>query len=199
LGQLNYQDNGGGGDTGRWYNAQRDAALITSALFATAGTLALLAPNPTEKRIRLDTVTLHKTFMGIAAAGFAAEIVLGFVAASREGKISQRDLALATPDRRLRDADFRLRPCFVRVRGSSLLDQRRAAVLATARLSSGRSISTRTGRSLPRRRALHPCSSRFWIPPQYWTKWGATSQPRPEPRPCWKWHPPPGPPPRLRA
>jgi len=33
--------------------------------------------------------------MGIAAAGFAAEIVLGFVAASREGKISQRDLALA--------------------------------------------------------------------------------------------------------
>ena len=96
LGQLNYQDKyGGGGDTGRWYNAHRDAALITSALFVTAGTLALLAPNPTEKRIRLDTVTLHKTFMGIAAAGFAAEIVLGFVAASREGKISQRDLALA--------------------------------------------------------------------------------------------------------
>jgi len=64
LGQLNYQDKyGGGGDTGRWYNAHRDAALITSALFATAGTLALLAPNPTEKRIRLDTVTLHKTFM----------------------------------------------------------------------------------------------------------------------------------------
>jgi hypothetical protein len=64
-------------------------------LFAAAGTLALLAPNPTEKQIRLDSATLHKTFMGIAAAGFAAEIVLGFVAASREGKISQRDFALA--------------------------------------------------------------------------------------------------------
>ncbi len=96
LGQLNYQDKyGGGGDTGRWYNAHRDAALITSALFATAGTLALLAPNPTEKRNRLDAVTLHKTFMGIAAVGFATEIALGFLAASREGKISQRDLALA--------------------------------------------------------------------------------------------------------
>jgi len=50
LGQLNYQDKyGGGGDTGRWYNAHRDAALITSAFFATAGTLALLAPNPSRK------------------------------------------------------------------------------------------------------------------------------------------------------
>jgi hypothetical protein len=96
LGQLNYQDKyGGGGDTGRWYGAHTDAALVTTVLFATAGTLALLAPNPVEKKNRLDSTTLHKTFMGIAAAGFVAEIVLGVLTASREGQISQRDLALA--------------------------------------------------------------------------------------------------------
>jgi hypothetical protein len=96
LGQLNYQDKyGGGGDTGRWYAAHEDAALVTSALFVTAGTLSLLAPNPIEKKVRLDSATLHKVFMGIAGAGFAAEIVLGVVTASKEGQISQRDFALA--------------------------------------------------------------------------------------------------------
>ena len=53
---------------------------------------------PTEskpKPLRLDTVTLHKTAMFTATAAMAAEIVLGFLTASREGSIAQRDLALA--------------------------------------------------------------------------------------------------------
>ncbi len=55
LGQLNYQDKyGGGGDTGRWYTAHKDAAPITTALFVTAGTPAVLPPNPTEKRLLPD-------------------------------------------------------------------------------------------------------------------------------------------------
>ena len=64
--------------------------------------MAVLAPNPTEKPLRLDTATLHKVAMSIAALGYASQIVLGILAARSEGaqasaaaRLRQRDFALA--------------------------------------------------------------------------------------------------------
>ena len=45
--------------------------------------------------MRLSTATVHKTCMAVATAGMVAQVVLGLVAASKEGKLSQRDFALA--------------------------------------------------------------------------------------------------------
>ena len=96
FGQLNYNDKyGGGGDTGRWYDWHKYSALTSAALFAATGALAVFAPSPLEKPARLDTAMLHKISMGVATAGMVAQIVLGFVTASKGGSVSQRDYALA--------------------------------------------------------------------------------------------------------
>src|SRR5207302_5562876 len=96
LGQLRYTDKyGGGGDTGRYLTAHAVAAYTSAGIFAVTGLLALLAPSPIDKPLRIDTATLHKASMAVATAGMAAEIVLGILAASKEGKLSQRDFALA--------------------------------------------------------------------------------------------------------
>ena len=96
LGQLNYADKyGGGGDSGRYITAHSAVAYGAAGIFAATGLLALLAPSPFDKPLRLDTATLHKTSMAVATAGMAAEIVLGIVAARKEGHLSQRDFALA--------------------------------------------------------------------------------------------------------
>jgi len=95
LGQLNYGDKyGGGGDTGKYRSAHSILAYSSAGIFAATGLLALFAPSPFDKPLRLDTATLHKVSMAVATAGMAAEIVLGILTASKEGKISQRDLAL---------------------------------------------------------------------------------------------------------
>ena len=57
--------------------------------------LSIFAPSPLEKRIRLDTATIHKAAMFTAAAGMLALAILGPIIASKEGQISQRDWALA--------------------------------------------------------------------------------------------------------
>ena len=96
LGQLNFDDRfRGGGDTGRWRGAHRTLAYGSTALFAGTGLLALLAPEPYEKRARLDTATLHKVSMGVATAGIATQIVLGIAARRSGGKLGERDLASA--------------------------------------------------------------------------------------------------------
>jgi hypothetical protein len=99
LGQLNYNDKyAGGGDTGRFHDAHKFSAYSSAAIFAATGLLAILAPSPTDKPLRLDTATLHKVFMGVATAGIAAQIILGILTASKEGpptSLSQRDFALA--------------------------------------------------------------------------------------------------------
>lgn len=96
LGQLNYMDRyGGRGDTGKYRTAHGIAAYGSTALFAATGLLALLAPSPLEKPSRLDTATLHKVSMAIATAGFVTQIVLGIATRGAEGRIGQRDLALA--------------------------------------------------------------------------------------------------------
>jgi len=96
LGELNYLDKyGGRGDTGQWYEWHRWTAITTSAIFAGTAALAIFAPVPIEKPVRLDTATLHKIFMGVASAGMATQIVLGIVTASKEGSLSQRSFAQA--------------------------------------------------------------------------------------------------------
>jgi hypothetical protein len=96
FGQLNYIDKyGGGGDTGQWYEWHRWTAFTSAALFAGTGALALFAPSPLEKPMRLDTAMVHRIAMGVATAGMVTQIVLGFVTASKGGSVSQRDFALA--------------------------------------------------------------------------------------------------------
>lgn len=96
FGQLNYNDiYGGGGDTQQWYQWHKWSAFTATALFVATGALAIFAPSPLEKPMRLDTAMLHRIAMGVATAGMVTQIVLGFVTASKGGSISQRDYALA--------------------------------------------------------------------------------------------------------
>ena len=96
LGQLDYSDKyGGGGDTGKYHVWHRWMAAGTAAIFAGTAALAIFAPVPIEKQARLDTATLHKIAMTVAAAGMVTQIVLGIVTASKEGSAAQRDFALA--------------------------------------------------------------------------------------------------------
>ena len=96
LGQINYLDKyGGGGDTGRWITPHAIAAFTAAGVFTATGLLAILAPSPLEKPVRLDTATLHKIAMAVATAGIVAQVVLGPITASKEGQLSQRDFALA--------------------------------------------------------------------------------------------------------
>src|SRR5262249_43581593 len=96
LGQLNYSDKyGGGGDTGKYYMWHRWVAISSATIFAGTAALAVFAPSPIAKQVRLDTATLHKISMSVASAGMIAPIVLGCVTASKEGQPVQRDFALA--------------------------------------------------------------------------------------------------------
>ena len=96
LGQLDYNDKyGGGGDTGKYHLWHRWVGFASAAIFAGTASLAVFAPSPIAKPVRLDTATLHKIAMTVAAAGYAAQIVLGIVTAAKEGQPVQRDFALA--------------------------------------------------------------------------------------------------------
>ncbi len=96
LGQVNYIDKyGGGGGTERWATPHRIAAYTAAGVFTATGLLALFAPSPLEKPLRVDTVTLHRVAMIVATAGMVAQVVLGRITASKAGQISQRDFARA--------------------------------------------------------------------------------------------------------
>jgi len=96
LGQLDYLDKyGGHGDVGTYHAWHRWMAISTTVVFAATASLAVFAPSPLEKPARLDTATMHKVAMTVAAAGMVTQIVLGVVTASKEGQASQRDFALA--------------------------------------------------------------------------------------------------------
>ncbi len=82
LGQLDYLDKyGGGGDTGSYHAWHRWMGVATACIFAGTASLAVFAPVPIEKKVQLDTATLHKIAMTTAAAGMAAEIVRDFALA----------------------------------------------------------------------------------------------------------------------
>lgn len=97
VGQLHFDDRfRGGGDTGKYRSAHKTLAVTTATLFAGAGLLALIAPEPYAKReAQLDTATLHKVAMGVAAAGLVAQVVLGTSARGQAGSTRERDLAAA--------------------------------------------------------------------------------------------------------
>lgn len=94
VGQLNLNDRfGGNGDTGRYNKLHAGMAFATTGLFLTTGLVALLAPEPYEKHLQLDTATFHKLLMGLATVGMLAQVALGVYAVTREGQLNERDLA----------------------------------------------------------------------------------------------------------
>jgi hypothetical protein len=96
IGQLAYNDQFGGGTyTGKYLPYHEALAYTSTGTFAVTGLLGLIAPTPYKKPIKLDAALLHKVMMGIATAGFLAQIALGLATAKNGGELYQRDLALA--------------------------------------------------------------------------------------------------------
>ena len=94
IGQLNYVDKYGGDFTNRYQTVHLGLATASTALFAVDAGLALFAPTPYKKPIRADAALVHKIMMGVAAAGFITEIILGPLTAAKAGDLHQRDFAL---------------------------------------------------------------------------------------------------------
>jgi hypothetical protein len=95
IGQLNYVDKYASGDfTTRYERSHLGLGVTTTALFATTGILALSAPNPYPKPVRLDTALVHKLSMAMATVGMITQIILGPVTAARVGRLDQPNLAL---------------------------------------------------------------------------------------------------------
>jgi hypothetical protein len=93
-GQLNYNDKFGTANTGKYVLTHKVLAYSTFVLFATGGTLGLLAPRPANKPDRgWDRVRVHKIFMALATAGMVAQAVVGIETRNREGYLDQKQLA----------------------------------------------------------------------------------------------------------
>lgn len=97
IGTLSYYDKytANGTDTGRFTTWHEGLAIGTTGLFGITGILALSAPNPYPKPLKLDAALLHKMSMLAAALCFTAQIVMGPIMAVSDGKLFQRDMALA--------------------------------------------------------------------------------------------------------
>jgi hypothetical protein len=96
LGQIQFNRSfRGGGDDRSLLAWHRGVVIGTSLLFATVGTLGLLAPDPVERAFQWDTVTFHKIFMSMATAGMIAQAVLGILATQSYGEITEPKYATA--------------------------------------------------------------------------------------------------------
>ncbi|RKG64677.1 hypothetical protein D7V80_26115 [Corallococcus sp. CA054B] len=97
LGQIQFSRSftDGGGDNRSLLAWHRGVIIGTSLLFATVGTLGILAPDPVERPFQWDTVTFHKIFMGLATAGMIAQAVLGILATHSYGEITEPKYATA--------------------------------------------------------------------------------------------------------
>lgn len=97
IGTLNYYDkyNSNGTDTGQYSTYHEGLGIGTAALFGVTGILALAAPNPYPKPLKLDVALLHKLSMLMATACFAAQIIMGPIMAVSDGKLFQKDMAVA--------------------------------------------------------------------------------------------------------
>ncbi|WP_223640255.1 hypothetical protein [Corallococcus sp. EGB] len=96
LGQLQFNRSfRGGGDDRSLLAWHRGVVIGTSVLFATVGTLGVLAPDPVERPFQWDTVTFHKIFMSLATAGMIAQAVLGILATHSYGEITEPKYATA--------------------------------------------------------------------------------------------------------
>lgn len=96
IGQLDYMDQYVNGEfSGRYSGPHLGLGITAATLFATNAGLALFSPDPYKKKYRFDTVMVHRIAQGLAAAGMATQLVLGFVTVSREGCLDQKDWAMA--------------------------------------------------------------------------------------------------------
>lgn len=96
VGQLNYRDlYGGGGYTQRYQLPHAALAGATTASYAFTGILALAAPEPYERPMKLDTATVHKAAMAVTTLGLVAQIALGIWTHQSVGNANQPSLARA--------------------------------------------------------------------------------------------------------
>jgi len=97
IGTLSYYDKytASGTDTGRFSTYHEGLGIGTATLFGVTGILAIAAPNPYPKPLKLDAALLHKLSMLMATACFAAQIIMGPIMAVSDGKLFQKDMALA--------------------------------------------------------------------------------------------------------
>ncbi len=97
IGTLSYYDKytAAGTDTGAFTTYHEGLGIGTASLFGITGILALAAPNPYPKPLRLDAALVHKLSMLMATACFAAQIIMGPIMAVSDGKLYQKDMALA--------------------------------------------------------------------------------------------------------
>jgi hypothetical protein len=97
IGTLNFYDKytANGTDKGTFTTWHEGLGIGTASLFGVTGILALAAPNPYPKPLKLDAALLHKLSMLMATACFAAQIVMGPIMAVSDGKLFQKDMALA--------------------------------------------------------------------------------------------------------
>jgi hypothetical protein len=97
IGTLSYYDkySAGGSDNGAYTTYHEGLGIGTAGLFGVTGILALAAPNPYPKPVKLDAALVHKLSMLMATICFATQIVMGPIMAVSDGKLYQRDLALA--------------------------------------------------------------------------------------------------------
>jgi cytochrome b561 len=95
VGQLNYNDKFvSSANTNKYKQAHALLAWTNIGVFVVNGTIAVLAPEPPGTMSSgFDRVTLHKVSMFTAAAGMAAQGVLGVYTAQREGYENQKQLA----------------------------------------------------------------------------------------------------------
>ena len=79
IGQLNYNQLWGGGNSQKWQTPHRILVLSTSTVFAAAAAFAIFAPNPYEKPLRFDTGLVHRIAAIGATLGMVTEGVLGWI------------------------------------------------------------------------------------------------------------------------
>lgn len=93
VGQLNYNDSyGSGAGSGKWLWPHRILSYSTALLFAGTATFALIAPEPYERPLALDTALLHRIAVVGATAGLLTQVVLGFMTARQADAGNSRDL-----------------------------------------------------------------------------------------------------------
>jgi cytochrome b561 len=97
IGTLSYYDKytANGTDTGRFATYHEALGIGTASLFGITGILALAAPNPYPKPLKLDAALVHKLSMLMATACFAAQLIMGPLMAVSDGKLFQKDMAIA--------------------------------------------------------------------------------------------------------
>lgn len=93
VGQLNYSDRfPAGPDTARYKAPHQVLAYTTLGVFVVNGAIALFAPSAKAPR-KLDRVMVHRVAMFTAAAGMAAQGVLGIQTRQHLGRLDQERLA----------------------------------------------------------------------------------------------------------